>query len=347
MASTTTRLDLSYPSGTDAESAFVALDQSDMATLDDAAIWQASGTLASKPAATSVPVGSFYMCTDTSALLVCINTGAGNFWYWPFAAAEPIGTTKQFAGSTVPSDPDGVARWHLCDGTAISRTANAALFTVIGTTYGTGDGSTTFNLPDAHGKFPLGGPDGTGFLLGNTGGSLNHTHTVPGLSVPGLSVPALSVPGLSIPVLSVNGASIPSLSIPSLFVNEHSHGLSNNGGAQIFVDAPIFGDLAVWTGAGGPNFTTGALLSAQNGAIGTQVTTFGSTALVGNTDSSGATTEASGTFPGTTAATTTAASTTGGASTGTGTTGGGTTGTGTSGANNPSYLVLNTIIKIA
>ena len=57
------------------------------------------------------------------------------------ALAEPVGSIKPFAGTTVP---DG---YLLCDGSAISRTTYAALFAVIGTTYGTGDGSTTFNLP--------------------------------------------------------------------------------------------------------------------------------------------------------------------------------------------------------
>ena len=66
-----------------------------------------------------------------------------------------------------------------CDGSAVSRTTYDDLFDVIGTTYGAGDGSTTFNLPDLVGKFPLG--DGVGWQLGSTGGSadaivVSHTH---------------------------------------------------------------------------------------------------------------------------------------------------------------------------
>lgn len=53
----------------------------------------------------------------------------------------PAGTLLDFAGSSAPSG------WHLCDGSAVSRTTYAALFSAIGTTYGVGDGSTTFNLP--------------------------------------------------------------------------------------------------------------------------------------------------------------------------------------------------------
>ena len=58
------------------------------------------------------------------------------------STAVPTGIVQAFAGSTLP---DG---WLLCDGSAVSRTDYAALFAVIGTTYGAGDGSTTFNLPN-------------------------------------------------------------------------------------------------------------------------------------------------------------------------------------------------------
>lgn len=59
------------------------------------------------------------------------------------------GFISAFAGSTAP------AGWLVCDGSAISRTDYADLFAAISTTYGTGDGSTTFNLPDLSGKLPL------------------------------------------------------------------------------------------------------------------------------------------------------------------------------------------------
>lgn len=68
------------------------------------------------------------------------------------------------AGATVPTGTGAIwytttapATWLLCDGSAVSRTgANAALFGVMGTTYGVGDGSTTFNLPDLRGRMPTG-----------------------------------------------------------------------------------------------------------------------------------------------------------------------------------------------
>lgn len=68
--------------------------------------------------------------------------------------------------------------WLICDGAAVSRTTYADLFAAIGTTYGAGNGSTTFNLPDLRGRFPLGkAASGTGSTLGATGGALDHTHT--------------------------------------------------------------------------------------------------------------------------------------------------------------------------
>ena len=62
-------------------------------------------------------------------------------------AASPTGVVQAFAGSTTPQG------WLLCDGSAVSRTNYAALYAVIGTTYGAGNGSTTFNLPNLVDKF--------------------------------------------------------------------------------------------------------------------------------------------------------------------------------------------------
>lgn len=59
----------------------------------------------------------------------------------------PVGTIQYFAGNTPPED------WLLCDGNTISRTEYEELFSIIGTTYGTGDGSTTFQLPNLIGRF--------------------------------------------------------------------------------------------------------------------------------------------------------------------------------------------------
>ena len=59
----------------------------------------------------------------------------------------PAGITMAYGGTSAPTG------WLLCDGSAVSRTTYADLFTVIGETHGSGDGSTTFNLPDYRGRF--------------------------------------------------------------------------------------------------------------------------------------------------------------------------------------------------
>ena len=79
----------------------------------------------------------------------------------------PIGTVEAYAGSSAPNG------YLLCDGSAISRTTYSDLFSIIGTTYGTGDGSTTFNLPNIKGKVVvMQDTSDTDFdTLGETGGS--------------------------------------------------------------------------------------------------------------------------------------------------------------------------------
>ena len=73
-----------------------------------------------------------------------------------------------------------MACYLLCNGQEVSRTDYSDLFSVIGTTYGEGDGSTTFNVPNHTGKLAIGlDSDDTDFnTLGKTGGSKTHTQTV-------------------------------------------------------------------------------------------------------------------------------------------------------------------------
>ncbi len=94
------------------------------------------------------------------------------------------GMLMPYAGTTAPSE------WLLCYGQAISRTTYADLFTAISTTYGIGDGTTTFNLPDLRGRVIAGQDDMGGVsanrltgvtgsvdgdVLGGTGGEETHT----------------------------------------------------------------------------------------------------------------------------------------------------------------------------
>lgn len=85
----------------------------------------------------------------------------------------PVGTVLPFAGSAAP------AGFLVCDGAAVSREQYAALFAVVGTAYGVGDGTTTFNLPSLEGRFPAGQDTGQSEFdtVGETGGAKTHTLT--------------------------------------------------------------------------------------------------------------------------------------------------------------------------
>jgi len=102
-------------------------------------------------------------------------TSTGTGWQSQTAAMVPPGTIITYAGSTAPSG------YLVANNAAVSRTTYAALFAVIGTTYGAGDGSTTFNLPNLVNRMPIG--SGGLYALGATGGSkdavvVDHSHTI-------------------------------------------------------------------------------------------------------------------------------------------------------------------------
>lgn len=102
-----------------------------------------------------------------------------------FLGGVPPGFIGHTASATIPQG------WLLCDGSAVSRSTFARLFTALGTLYGTGDGSTTFNVPDLRGRAIFGkdsasritvaGGNFDGTVLGGTGGLQNHVLTTPEL----------------------------------------------------------------------------------------------------------------------------------------------------------------------
>jgi len=90
-------------------------------------------------------------------------------------AVVPAGAVLDYAGTTAP------VGYLMCDGSAVDRTAYADLFTAIGTTYGAGDGSTTFNLPDFRGRAAIGVGQGTGLTdryVGEYVGEESHLLTI-------------------------------------------------------------------------------------------------------------------------------------------------------------------------
>jgi microcystin-dependent protein len=144
----------------------------------------------------------------------------------------PAGCVMPYAGASAP------AGWLLCAGQAVSRIDYGALFAVVGTTYGSGDGSTTFNLPDLRGRVIAGEDD--------MGGTAANRLTSAGSGINGLALGA------------AGGAQTMTISSSNLPVHQHSinhdHGSFNatSGGmsanashshSQVFNGAPTGGAL--------------------------------------------------------------------------------------------------------
>ena len=101
-------------------------------------------------------------------------TSNGSAWVSSTPTYVPTGGMLMWGSASAPTG------YLLCNGAAVSRTTYSALFAVIGTAYGAGDGSTTFTLPDFRDRFPVGA--GTTYSANSTGGSkdaivVSHTHT--------------------------------------------------------------------------------------------------------------------------------------------------------------------------
>jgi microcystin-dependent protein len=102
----------------------------------------------------TIPTGANLLCwcDGTNAILIGASTPTGG-----------LATVGDLKFTAAPAVPPG---WLLCYGQAVSRSTYSALYAVIGTTYGAGDGSTTFNLPDGRGRV-LAGADNMGGTAAN------------------------------------------------------------------------------------------------------------------------------------------------------------------------------------
>lgn len=156
-----------------------------------------TGTLTGNVTITWPAIGRTYFIANetTGAFTITLKAGAGatsvvipqggsgyytinvDNIYAPTLPGVPITAVCAFAATAVPTG------WLVCNGAAVSRSTYAALFAAIGTTYGAGDGSTTFNLPDIRGYFVRGWDNGRGVDSGRVFGSnqgttnLSHAHT--------------------------------------------------------------------------------------------------------------------------------------------------------------------------
>jgi microcystin-dependent protein len=150
----------------------------------------------------AVPAALFN--TDTISR-VAYNANAGA--YRLLDVVGDTGEVKPFAGTAAP------AGYLLCFGQAISRTNYVGLFTVLGTTYGAGDGSTTFNLPDLRGRVAAGldnmGGSAAGRLSAVIGGTI--------LGAAGGSERSAAMDGASLSVIVEGSAVTQPTSVPSNF----------------------------------------------------------------------------------------------------------------------------------
>ena len=192
-----TRRGISYPVASRTDAPDIPLHITNLINAIDLDTPLYTGTEAAKPAANTRVQGSWYYATDSG--LLYFNSGAAwvsmAFLASPAFSGNPTApnqantdnstrlATTAFVRSIVPPGlgplpwPTAVppSGWLLCDGSAVSRTTYAALYAVISTMYGVGDGSTTFNLPDCRGRIPVGQKATGAFTtLGGVGGEESH-----------------------------------------------------------------------------------------------------------------------------------------------------------------------------
>jgi microcystin-dependent protein len=203
--------------------------------------------------------GSSNLTFSGSALAVTGNISATGTISSGGGLVMPTGAMLEYGGSSAPTG------WLLCNGAAVSRTTYAALFAVLGTVYGAGDGSTTFNVPNkvdrvgvgAGSSYARGAAGGAVSVTTSSAGSHNHTGAVTGTAISTAQMPSHNHNG------TTDG------------VGDHSHGLPYPALAYLAGGEPGYerggffepiGTIGNTNGAGAHahNFTTNATGSNQS-----------------------------------------------------------------------------------
>ena len=211
------------------------------------------------------------------------------------AAGVPPGSIQLFAASSPPSG------WLACDGTAVSRTTYARLFAAIGTTWGAGNGSTTFNLPDLRGRAAIGTGTGSGLTartLADSGGAETHTLSADNLAAHTHTGPSHTHTG---PSHTHSGPShTHSISNHTHSIPSHTHSVPIASTQQSTTVSPGPNGYTVTgssgnTGSGGSGNTgsdgggnTGSGGTGSTGSGGTGATGAGGTGATGSTGSGSA-----------------------------------------------------------
>lgn len=194
--------------------------------------------------------------------------------------ASPVGAVTQFAGAVAPTS------WLLCRGQEISRVTYADLFAIIGETYGAGDGSSTFLLPDIQGKTIFGvSLTDTDFDLGDTSGAktydLSHVHSGPSHSHDQTDHNH---------TMSHNHSFSDTFTTTSMSSGTKlvTRNYADEGGNSYFSDGGYKGDVANHTHGGSVSGTTGGSSASHTGTRALGNTGAGGT---GNTGSGGSATQ--------------------------------------------------------
>lgn len=161
------------------------------------------------------------------------------------SSSLPVGSVIAYSGSSI-SDSNFV----MANGQAINRTTYAGYFALVGTTFGTGDGSSTFNVPNLEQRVPVG--VGSGYTLGTTGGEATHTLTESELAAHSHS-------------------------------NEHTHTVNDPGHVHNYTDSGEFPGNIAWDGSADYSITTITKTTTSNA---TGITINQSTTPTGNTGGS-------------------------------------------------------------
>ncbi|MBE6159927.1 MAG: hypothetical protein E7157_02645 [Lactobacillales bacterium] len=186
-----------------------------------------------------------------------------------------IGSIQIYSGTSVPTG------YLECNGQAVSRTTYSKLYAIIGTKYGSGDGSTTFNLPNLSGRVAMG--SSSSYTIGSKGGEYthaltetempSHTHTFTGNQTTTGSTANLS-----------GSASFSGSSTPSSADGSHSHNIVSNTGNTDFIVGNSVGQsnkaiiplgASAWGSHGSAHWFTGVYSAAAGGAHAHTVTPSG------------------------------------------------------------------------
>ncbi len=167
-----------------------------------------------KSATTTIDISSSPAPNSGQVLTAVDNTTAT--WQYITVGIIPTGGIIPYAGSTPPSG------FLLCDGSQVSRTTYAPLFSIISTTYGVGNGSTTFNVPDFRSRVIVGtGPVQGGLSARNRG----------------------EIGGEETHILTVGELAIHTHPVPIKGAGSYSYGRFDTGSGDVYATLPAGGDL--------------------------------------------------------------------------------------------------------